>query len=61
MHVDHVGGMVNFPTLYPQAQFYAQKKEFDFWVNSPLAQRPPFKRKSQSKPIYPERSSRVQV
>jgi glyoxylase-like metal-dependent hydrolase (beta-lactamase superfamily II) len=43
MHVDHVGGMVNFPKLYPNAQFFIQKKEFDFWVNSPLAQRPPFK------------------
>jgi len=43
MHVDHVGGMVDFPRLYPKAQFYVQKKEFEFWVNSPLAQRPPFK------------------
>ena len=43
MHVDHVGGMVDFPKLYPNAQFFIQKKEFDFWVNSPLAQRPAFK------------------
>jgi len=43
MHVDHAGGMMDFPKLYPNAQFYVQKKEFDFWVNSPLAQRPPFK------------------
>lgn len=43
MHVDHAGGMVEFPKLYPNAQFFVQKKEFDFWVNSPLAQRPPFK------------------
>jgi len=43
MHVDHAGGMVEFPKLYPNAQFFVQKKEFDFWVSSPLAQRPPFK------------------
>jgi glyoxylase-like metal-dependent hydrolase (beta-lactamase superfamily II) len=43
MHVDHVGGMVDFPRLYPNAQFFVQKREFDFWVNSPLAQRPAFK------------------
>jgi len=43
MHVDHVGGMVDFPRLYPNAQFFIQKKEFDFWVNSPLAQRSAFK------------------
>jgi glyoxylase-like metal-dependent hydrolase (beta-lactamase superfamily II) len=43
MHVDHVGGVVDFPKLYPKAQFFVQKKEFEFWVNSPLAQRPPFK------------------
>lgn len=43
MHVDHAGGMVDFPKLYPNAQFFIQKKEFDFWVNSPLAQRSAFK------------------
>ena len=43
MHVDHIGGMVDFPKLYPNAQFFIQKREFDFWVNSPLAQRPAFK------------------
>jgi glyoxylase-like metal-dependent hydrolase (beta-lactamase superfamily II) len=43
MHVDHIGGMVDFPKLYPNAQFFIQKMEFDFWVNSPLAQRPAFK------------------
>jgi glyoxylase-like metal-dependent hydrolase (beta-lactamase superfamily II) len=43
MHIDHVGGMVDFPKLYPNAQFFIQKREFDFWINSPLAQRPAFK------------------
>ena len=43
MHFDHVGGMEDFPKAYPNAKFYIQKKEFDFWVNSPLSQRPPYK------------------
>jgi len=43
MHFDHVGGMENFPQLYPQAKFYVQKNEFDFWVNNPIAKRAPFK------------------
>jgi glyoxylase-like metal-dependent hydrolase (beta-lactamase superfamily II) len=43
MHFDHLGGMENFPQLYPKAKFYVQKKEFDFWIKSPLAKRPPFK------------------
>ena len=43
MHIDHVGGMVDFPRLYPKAQFFIQKKELDFWAASPLAQRSAFK------------------
>jgi glyoxylase-like metal-dependent hydrolase (beta-lactamase superfamily II) len=43
MHIDHVAGMVDFPRLYPNARFFIQKREFDFWVTSPLAQRPAFK------------------
>jgi len=45
MHFDHIGGMENmeFAKLYPKAKFYIQKKEFDFWVKSPLALRPPYK------------------
>jgi glyoxylase-like metal-dependent hydrolase (beta-lactamase superfamily II) len=35
--------MEDFPKAYPNAKFYVQKKEFDFWVNSPLSQRPPYK------------------
>jgi glyoxylase-like metal-dependent hydrolase (beta-lactamase superfamily II) len=44
MHFDHVGGMENFAQLYPDAKFYVQKSEFDFWVNNPISRRPPFKR-----------------
>jgi glyoxylase-like metal-dependent hydrolase (beta-lactamase superfamily II) len=43
MHVDHAAGMMDFPQVYPNAQFYVQKTEYDFWVNSPLAMRPPYK------------------
>jgi glyoxylase-like metal-dependent hydrolase (beta-lactamase superfamily II) len=45
MHFDHIGGMENmaFAKSYPQAKFYVQKKEFDFFVNSPLALRAPYK------------------
>ena len=44
MHFDHVGGMENFAQLYPNAKFYVQKIEYDFWVNNPISRRPPFKR-----------------
>ena len=43
MHFDHVGGGAEFAELFPDAKFYVQKKEFDFWINSPLAQRAPFR------------------
>jgi len=45
MHIDHVGGMENlsFPQLYPNAKFYVQKKEYDFWFKNPLAKKAPFK------------------
>jgi glyoxylase-like metal-dependent hydrolase (beta-lactamase superfamily II) len=43
MHLDHVSGMENFPKAYPDAKFYVQEKEFEFWVRSPLAQRPAYK------------------
>ncbi len=43
MHGDHVNGMLDFPTLYPNAQFYVQKKELDFWAFDPMAQKPAFK------------------
>jgi len=43
MHYDHVGGMEVFPRIYPKAKFYVQKKEFDFWMRSPISKRAPFK------------------
>jgi len=43
LHFDHVGGMENFPQLYPKATFYVQKNEFDFWINNPISKRAPFK------------------
>lgn len=44
IHFDHVGGMEMFPRAFPKAIFYVQKKEYDFWIKNPLAQRPPFAR-----------------
>ena len=43
MHADHCNGMLDFPTLYPNAQFYVQKRELNFWAFDPMAQRPAFK------------------
>jgi len=43
MHFDHIGGGAEFAELFPDANFYVQKKEFDFWINSPLSQRAPFR------------------
>jgi glyoxylase-like metal-dependent hydrolase (beta-lactamase superfamily II) len=42
MHFDHVGGMEMFPQAFPNAKFYIQKKEYDFWAKHPFAKRPPF-------------------
>ncbi len=43
MHGDHVNGMLDFPTLYPNAQFYVQKRELNFWAFDPMVQKPAFK------------------
>ncbi len=43
MHSDHVNGMLDFPALYPNAQFYVQKRELNFWAFDPMAQKPAFK------------------
>jgi len=43
IHFDHVGGMEMFPKAFPQAKFYVQKKEFDFWIKDPIAKRFPFR------------------
>jgi glyoxylase-like metal-dependent hydrolase (beta-lactamase superfamily II) len=44
MHFDHMGGMEMFPQAFPQATFYVQKKEYDFWAKHPFVKRPPFSR-----------------
>ena len=38
MHWDHFGGM----QLFPNATFYVQEKEFNFWLKNPIAKRPVF-------------------
>jgi glyoxylase-like metal-dependent hydrolase (beta-lactamase superfamily II) len=40
LHWDHASGV----ELFPNATFYVQQKEFDFWLSDPLAKRPPFAR-----------------
>jgi len=42
IHWDHVGGMEMFPDAFPKATFYVQKKEYNFWRNSPVSKKPPF-------------------
>lgn len=39
MHFDHANGV----SLFPQATFYIQEDEYRFWVEDPIATRPPFK------------------
>ena len=39
MHFDHANGV----SLFPQATFYVQEDEYRFWVEDPIAARPPFK------------------
>jgi glyoxylase-like metal-dependent hydrolase (beta-lactamase superfamily II) len=39
MHFDHANGA----TLFPAATFYIQESEYRFWVQDPVATRPPFK------------------
>ena len=38
IHFDHISGI----KLFPQATFYVQEKEFNFWMKSPIAKRAPF-------------------
>ena len=38
VHFDHISGI----ELYPNATFYLQEEEFRFWINDPVAQKPPF-------------------
>lgn len=39
LHWDHSSGIV----LFPQATFYIQQSEYRFWLNDPVATRPPFR------------------
>ena len=39
LHWDHANGV----SLFPNAAFYVQGKEYRFWKENPLAQRPPFR------------------
>jgi glyoxylase-like metal-dependent hydrolase (beta-lactamase superfamily II) len=38
IHFDHVGGV----KLFPGATIFLQEKEFNFWMNNPIAKRAPF-------------------
>lgn len=38
IHFDHIGGVA----MFPEATFYVQEKEFNFWIKSPMAKKPPF-------------------
>jgi glyoxylase-like metal-dependent hydrolase (beta-lactamase superfamily II) len=40
VNFDHISGI----ELYPNAAFYIQKKEFNFWIKDPIAKKPPFVR-----------------
>jgi glyoxylase-like metal-dependent hydrolase (beta-lactamase superfamily II) len=42
LHFDHGGGVDAFSKAFPQAFFYVQQREFEFWLNHPLATRPVF-------------------
>ncbi len=39
MHFDHAGGV----SLFPRATFYIQEDEYRFWLENPVAGRPPFR------------------
>lgn len=38
VHFDHINGI----ELFPNATFYIQEKEFNFWIKDPMARKPPF-------------------
>jgi glyoxylase-like metal-dependent hydrolase (beta-lactamase superfamily II) len=44
LHFDHAGGIERFSEAFPDATFFIQKREFDFWLHSPIAKRGPFAR-----------------
>jgi len=42
VNFDHISGI----ELFPNATFYIQEKEFNFWIKDPIAKKPPFLRLS---------------
>jgi glyoxylase-like metal-dependent hydrolase (beta-lactamase superfamily II) len=42
LHWDHLGGIELFLQAFPEAVFYVQEKEFDFWIKNPIGKRAPF-------------------
>jgi len=42
IHQDHAGGFEVFPQAFPNATFFIQKTEFDFWIKSPIAKKKAF-------------------
>jgi glyoxylase-like metal-dependent hydrolase (beta-lactamase superfamily II) len=44
IHFDHAGGMEVFPSAFPRAKFFVQKREHEFWIRNPMARRRPFQR-----------------
>jgi len=50
-HWDHLAGIEMFSQAFPEAVFYIQKKEFDFWTKNPIAKRAPFAKVTVEKSI----------
>ncbi len=50
-HWDHLAGIEMFLQAFPEAVFYIQEKEFDFWTNNPIAKRAPFAKVTDEKTI----------
>ncbi len=46
LHWDHLGGIGVFLQAFPEAVFYVQEKEFDFWIKNPIGKRAPFEKVS---------------
>ncbi len=51
LHWDHLGGIELFLQAFPEAVFYVQEKEFDFWIKNPIAKRAPFAKVSDEETI----------
>ncbi|MEM3486571.1 MAG: N-acyl homoserine lactonase family protein [Candidatus Methanomethyliaceae archaeon] len=45
LHWDHADGA----SLFPNARFYIQQEEWDFWTRDPVARRPPFQHVSNAR------------